>query len=292
MRALAATVLRRWKRFELFPVLNREFFTLLMHGQLVMGAPGAGKSTYCNGMSQLLDELGRPYVLVNLDPANEFQPYRSDIDIRELIRVDEVMSRLHLGPNGALLYCMRTLEQNIEWLFRRLQKYDGYLLVDLPGQLELYNGDDCIKNIIRKLDMKGHRLTAVHLSDCLYCSDPGKYIAVTLSALSIMVNLECPQINLLSKFDLALPDLPFDIDFFLNIPDIKQLLQLLQDNELLMPYKGLNDSICSVISDFDLVKFTGVDVTSKKRMMEVLKLADTANGYALLEADLRNIIVS
>lgn len=49
--------------------------------------------------------------------------------------------------------------------------------------------------------------------------------------------------------------------------------------------------ICSVICDYDLVNFTGLDVTSKNCMLKILKLADTANGYAYIEApDLRNII--
>lgn len=75
-----------------------------MYGQLVIGAPGSGKSTYCSGMEQLLQQLGRPCVLVNLDPANDFIPYKCDIDIRELITVNDVMEFLKLGPNGALRY--------------------------------------------------------------------------------------------------------------------------------------------------------------------------------------------
>lgn len=49
--------------------------------------------------------------------------------------------------------------------------------------------------------------------------------------------------------------------------------------------------LCSVIGDYDLVNFTGLDVTNKKHMLNILKLADTANGYAFIEApDLRNIM--
>lgn len=56
-----------------------------LYGQLVIGAPGAGKSTYCTGMVQLLQQMKRPVVCVNLDPANDLPPFRVDIDIRELI---------------------------------------------------------------------------------------------------------------------------------------------------------------------------------------------------------------
>lgn len=49
--------------------------------------------------------------------------------------------------------------------------------------------------------------------------------------------------------------------------------------------------LCSVIGDYDLVKFTGMDVTSKKHMMDLLNLVDTANGYSFTEVpDLRNIV--
>lgn len=44
---------------------------------------------------------------------------------------------------------MRTLNKNMEWLRQKLASFNGYLLIDLPGQLELYNSDDCIANIIR-----------------------------------------------------------------------------------------------------------------------------------------------
>lgn len=44
-----------------------------------------------------------------------------------------------LGPNGALVYCMEYLEQNVDWLLGRLEavtrgKGVRYLLFDFPGQ--------------------------------------------------------------------------------------------------------------------------------------------------------------
>ncbi|VDO53445.1 unnamed protein product [Onchocerca flexuosa] len=123
----------------------------IMFGQIVIGAPGAGKTTYCDGMSQILSQLGRPVICVNLDPANDYLPYKCDIDIRELVKVEDITSRLNLGPNGALRYCMQTLKKNMEWLRLKLSRMDGYLLFDFPGQLELYNSDDCITSIIHNV---------------------------------------------------------------------------------------------------------------------------------------------
>ena len=88
---------------------------MALFGQLVVGAPGAGKSTYCTGLMQILEQLKRPTLCINLDPANDVVPFKCDIDIRELITVEDTMELLELGPNGALRYCMQTLAENIEW---------------------------------------------------------------------------------------------------------------------------------------------------------------------------------
>jgi hypothetical protein len=47
---------------------------MVLYGQIVIGAPGAGKTTYCDGMQQYLRLLGRECHVVNLDPANEVPP--------------------------------------------------------------------------------------------------------------------------------------------------------------------------------------------------------------------------
>lgn len=56
-----------------------------MFGQLVLGAAGSGKTTYCHGLQLFLELVGRDTALVNLDPANEDMPYRSEVDISELV---------------------------------------------------------------------------------------------------------------------------------------------------------------------------------------------------------------
>lgn len=105
-------------------------------GQVVVGPPGSGKTTYCAGMREFLTAMGRKVALVSLDPANDPLPEPADVDLSELITVTDVMASLGLGPNGGLLYCMEYLEKNVDWLLKQLEKlHDCYILFDLPGQV-------------------------------------------------------------------------------------------------------------------------------------------------------------
>ena len=101
-------------------------------GVIVIGAPGTGKTTFCNGMQQFLQQLDRKHALVNLDPANENMEYKvilidfmavilqCAIDIKDLISLEDVMEEFKLGPNGSMIYCMEFLLTNIDWLITKI----------------------------------------------------------------------------------------------------------------------------------------------------------------------------
>lgn len=149
------------------------------------------------------------------------------------------MRRLNLGPNGALVYCMQMLATNMWWLQEELnQCIDtaaddrvGYVLFDMPGQVELYTHDESVRRIVDSLQQiyGQHRFVSVHLSDSLNCTEPSNYISVLLTSLASMIRLEMPHINVLSKIDLIAKcdELPFSLDFFTDVLDPQQLLQLL-----------------------------------------------------------------
>ena len=96
--------------------------------QLVIGPPGAGKSTYCNGMHQFLGAIGRKCSIVNLDPANDKTSYQCALDVRDLITLEEIMEEDKLGPNGATLYALEELEENSSWLKEGLKELGGLLV--------------------------------------------------------------------------------------------------------------------------------------------------------------------
>lgn len=175
-------------------------------GQVVIGPPGSGKTTYCYGVQQLAEAVKRDCCVVNLDPANDTIPYECHINIKDLITVEEVMEAHNLGPNGALLYCMEYLESNKDWLLDQLVDSGGkYFVFDCPGQVELYTHHRSLRNVIQWLTSKevDVKLAAVHLVDSHYCSDPNKFISVLMTTLATMTHMELPHVNILSKMDLA-----------------------------------------------------------------------------------------
>ncbi|KAF2309635.1 hypothetical protein GH714_004394 [Hevea brasiliensis] len=200
----------------------------MVFGQVVIGPPGSGKTTYCNGMSQFLSLIGRKVAVINLDPANDSLPYDCAVNIEDLIKLSDVMMEHSLGPNGGLVYCMDYLEKNIDWLQSKLEPLlkDHYLLFDFPGQVELFFLHSNAKNVIMKLIKKLNlRLTVVHLVDAHLCSDPGKYISALLLSLSTMLHLELAHINVLSKIDLieSYGKLAFNLDFYTDVQNLSYL---------------------------------------------------------------------
>ena len=130
-------------------------------GEIVIGSPGSGKSTYAFGKHQLFSALNRPISIVNLDPANDALPYPCAIDIGTLITLQDIMDEYQLGPNGSMLYCMEYLDTNFDWLEDRLKELgpDAYIVFDLPGQVELSTNHNSLKNIVGKLIKAGFRVS-------------------------------------------------------------------------------------------------------------------------------------
>ncbi|KAL1243060.1 GPN-loop GTPase [Trichinella spiralis] len=219
----------------------------LTFGQVVIGPPGSGKTTYCKQMRNVLQSLRRKTILVNMDPANEFLSNDYDIDICKLMNVKTVMDDMQVGPNGGMVLCMEYVEKNLEW----------------PSRVV-------------------HALHNVNLIDSTACLDPSQFLAALMVSLNMMVRLEAPHINVLSKFDLFERNehqLDFNTEFYTEVLDLKYLTDLFQNRRFAAKYKKLSEALCEIIEDFGLVSFYPLKVEDSNTMTRVLVKADRANGY-------------
>lgn len=254
----------------------------MRYGQLVMGPAGCGKSTYCSNIVKHCEAVRRTVQVVNLDPAAEHFDYPVHADIRELIHIDDVMEdeALHFGPNGGLVFCMEYLIENLDWLQEQLDEVeDDYILFDLPGQIELYTHIPVMRQLVDKLQNWNFRLCGIFLLDAQFLIEPSKFVSGILTALSTMVNLEIPHVNVMSKLDLLSKKDKKDLERYLD-PDVKSLLaEEFDDAKFGHRFKALNAALASMIDDYSLVKFMPLDPTDEDSISDVLLQADTAIQY-------------
>ncbi|KAF4975402.1 hypothetical protein FZEAL_7811 [Fusarium zealandicum] len=253
--------------------------------QLVLGSPGSGKSTYCDGMHQFLGAIGRACSVVNLDPANDHTNYPAALDIRNLVKLEEIMKDDKLGPNGGILYALEELEHNFEWLQEGLEEFgEDYIIFDCPGQVELYTHHNSLRNIFYKLQKMGFRLVCVHLSDSFCLTQPSLYVSNVLLSLRAMIQMDMPHVNILSKIDKVseYEDLPFNLEYYTDVDDLTYLTPHLEAESPVLrseKFGKLNEAIAHVIESYGLVRYEVLAVENKKSMMHILRVIDRAGGY-------------
>ncbi|KAL8941456.1 MAG: hypothetical protein Q9216_002229 [Gyalolechia sp. 2 TL-2023] len=265
-------------------------------GTLVMGPAGAGKTTLCSALIQHLRLNKRSCFYVNLDPAAEDFSYEPDLDIKDLISLEDVMEEMALGPNGGLISCFEFLLDNLDFLTNALEPLseEYMIIIDLPGQIELYTHIPVIPTLVRHLTRYGSlniSLCAAYLLESTFVIDRAKFFAGTLSAMSAMIMLEIPHVNILSKMDLVKGSVPKrQLKRFLD-PDITLLEDDKDDNQQggrrLDPastesvmgggsFMRLNKAVAQLIDDFSMVSFLQLDVQEEDSVGGVLSYIDDA----------------
>lgn len=169
-----------------------------------VGTAGSGKSTLVGAFKRWLDDNGVDSITVNLDPGAEKLAYAADIDIREWISLGEVMEEYSLGPNGAQIAAADLMAANIRKMRSVLDEYrTDYVLIDTPGQLELFAFRGSSGLIVDALGRD--RSMIAYLSDPVLCRRPNGFVSSMMLSSLVQFRLQLPMINLLSKTD-TLPE--------------------------------------------------------------------------------------
>lgn len=118
--------------------------------------------THIDVVQQFMSAIGRKCSVVNLDPANDHTNYECAIDVRDLVKLEDIMKDDELGPNGGILYAMEELEHNMDWLESRLSSLgEDYVIFDCPGQVELFTHHSSLRNIFYRIQKLGYRVCTV-----------------------------------------------------------------------------------------------------------------------------------
>lgn len=147
-------------------------------------------------------EKSQDAITVNLDPGVLSLPYDPDVDIRNSIDFQQIMIDYSLGPNGALIFANDLIASKLATIQEEMESTNAdFAIVDTPGQIELFAFRDSGPYIARGL--QGESKALLFLMDAVVASTPASFLSLLLLSISVQLRMEMPQLNVLSKVDLA-----------------------------------------------------------------------------------------
>nr|XP_027201333.1 GPN-loop GTPase 3-like [Dermatophagoides pteronyssinus] len=172
---------------------------------MVIGPAGCGKTTFCSNMRDYYSDAKRRVCLVNLDCAADASELKYDYDIRTEVTTRDIMKICNLGPNEALLRAFEYLRDETHWVEEVFEASicDGEIvLLDCPGQIELYMNSSAFQDVVKSLQNWDYRLVTVYTMDASFALDANKLVSGTLCALTAMLNLATANVTMITKVDL------------------------------------------------------------------------------------------
>jgi len=173
------------------------------------------------------------------------------------------------------------------------------IIIDMPGQIELYTHIPVVPALVKHLTRTGAlnvNLCAAYLLEATFVIDRAKFFAGTLSAMSAMIMLEIPHVNVLSKMDLVKGSVPrkelkrfIDPDTSLLEDDPSDTMSALASSldqsvdplstEPMMAggsFKRLNRAVAQLIDDFSMVSYLQLNVQDEDSVGAILSYIDDA----------------
>src|SRR3972149_4595994 len=171
----------------------------------VIGSAGSGKSSLTGAFMGWMQRQGFDAITVNLDPGIENAPYVPDIDIREWIKMRDIMKEHGVGPNGAQIIAADMLAMNLDEMKEIIDSFETeYVIFDTPGQMELFVLRQSGKYLIEALGAEKSMIG--FLFDPIISRSPSGFISLLLQAASIEVRFNVPFVGILTKSDLLEDD--------------------------------------------------------------------------------------
>jgi GPN-loop GTPase len=169
------------------------------------GTAGAGKTTFVRAFADWMKSAGYEATVVNLDPGSESTTLDPAVDIREWVQLDDVKDEYGLGPNGAQIAAADMIALKIFDVKQAIEELKtDYVLVDTPGQIELFAFREASKAVVDALS--GDRSQIAFLFDPALARTPGGFVSLLLLSATVEFRFRLPMINVLTKSDVLSAD--------------------------------------------------------------------------------------
>ena len=169
------------------------------------GTAGAGKTRLVQAFAGYLKTAGYDAITVNLDPGAETRGFEPDVDIREWVRLSDIMEEYGLGPNGAQVAASDLMAIKVFEVKQAIAEFKtDYILVDTPGQIELFAFRESSKAIVDALS--GDRSTIAFLFDPSLAKTAAGFVSLLMLSATVEFRFRLPMLNVLTKSDLLTPE--------------------------------------------------------------------------------------
>jgi len=244
-----------------------------MHMIFMVGTAGSGKSSLTATFTRWLEMQREDVMAVNLDPGAPNLPYSANVDVRDYIKVEDVMERYGLGPNGGLVAATDMINDVIEELSQDIEDFTPDIcIVDTPGQMELFAFRDIGAHVAEKLTDADKGL--VYLFDAGFCRDPLNYVMNMFLASAVNARFQLPQFQVVSKIDLLKPK---ELEEMLSWSEDPDVLREAVDARLSGMNKEISQDMIEVIERMG-VEFSPISVSAK-----------TQDGFHVLYSELQRV---
>jgi GTPase SAR1 family protein len=193
-------------------IINRiniftSLFQLYLETIFVTGTAGSGKSLLTSKLIQWYKDNNFYPISLNLDPGVISLPYEPDVDVRNYIDIDKIMSDHNLGPNGALIMAADLIATKLNEIQEEVFNLNpDFVIVDTPGQIELFifraSGPYFVSNF-----QSDNKINIFTFDGILASSTPINFISIALMATSVRLRLNITQIDVMTKRDLVIDKL-------------------------------------------------------------------------------------
>lgn len=196
----------------------------------IVGTAGSGKSLLASKIFEYYTRNGAFVGMLNLDPGVENLPYTCDVDVRDYVDIVSIMRQYDLGPNGSMIMANDLIASKIDELQNAVDNVNpDYLIVDTPGQIELFayraSGPFFVQNL------NAEQKVVMFLHDGSLITTPMNFISIALLATSVKLRLNLPQVNVITKIDLIEDKIKDVLKWSTNMSSLQDSLAKESDGE-------------------------------------------------------------